>query len=856
MRKITIHILIGILLASGSWLNAQTAYGIRDGWFTDDTQPPKFFTFETDAPATTTDIATLPFADDDQVLAFERRGDNGLFYILKKGNSLDALITHPHEYYEIDINTGALSAAIPLSAAFAVGEFAVDFAWDDMTNEMYAVTVVNGFNGGSFRTIAADGTLGAAVAITGMGGIITAATFDSSGNFYVLGLDNTWYSVDLVTGVATAVGTTGIDLDTINSAHTAFANDVSYMPNTDNQGFFFPLWVNELYTCDLAGGSAAATVVDNIGDGGLNFTTSGISIFNLDFDAQMVDINVDNCSIKFAQVTVTIKNAGTQPISNFDVAYVLNGGAAISETYTNTINPFQTVEYTFMTTVDLTGLSSYIMDAFVTMGTDQNPLNDAVIGKNLVVTVGGGLVNEDFESGDLSDLDYLPDDWSKSTLTTDNGWLYVDVTTLPTTPDFGAFFMGGPAGALTIPHTKFMAAQEGGGGGGNKTEDYLFLPSISTQDYTGLSFNFDYYYEDDNAGADGPENAKIDISIDGGTTWTEFYDLPGEDVVGSPSIGTDTHAWIDGVSLPLDPSLEGLADVRFRFHYDDGGNASSGLAVDNVSITGTFTGTPVTVDLVSPLIEEAYVPQGTPHHVIYQMDFAISDPSRTLILNDAVFKTNGSYLPSDINIQGDTLGFRLWYSTDTISGPGDHLLGRITALPSNSELVFSCMNFPTQFGGEGTIFLTVDIADDAVDNRTIWVEAVDVTNDIDFLRGDETGTLIPSERQIIGAPPIIPSEIFMSDLFTPNGDGNNDNYTMFGGAISEENFTFAIFDRNGKEVYKTNNVKEAITTGWDGTVDGEIAPNGVYLWSLEGYYLNGQELSYGDKKTGVVRLLR
>ncbi|MBR2618219.1 MAG: gliding motility-associated C-terminal domain-containing protein [Paludibacteraceae bacterium] len=63
----------------------------------------------------------------------------------------------------------------------------------------------------------------------------------------------------------------------------------------------------------------------------------------------------------------------------------------------------------------------------------------------------------------------------------------------------------------------------------------------------------------------------------------------------------------------------------------------------------------------------------------------------------------------------------------------------------------------------------------------------------------------------------ITSELF-PNIFTPNGDGVND--------ILLADYSISIFDRNGNLLYKGSE-------GWDGTVNGKPANQGVYLYVIE-----------------------
>lgn len=67
------------------------------------------------------------------------------------------------------------------------------------------------------------------------------------------------------------------------------------------------------------------------------------------------------------------------------------------------------------------------------------------------------------------------------------------------------------------------------------------------------------------------------------------------------------------------------------------------------------------------------------------------------------------------------------------------------------------------------------------------------------------------------------------NAFTPNGDGLNDVFRIFG--TPPENITrynFQVFNRWGEKIFGTNNIEE----GWDGTAKGQFCPAGVYVWDI------------------------
>jgi hypothetical protein len=75
-------------------------------------------------------------------------------------------------------------------------------------------------------------------------------------------------------------------------------------------------------------------------------------------------------------VTVTIKNFGTDPQSNFPISYTMDGGAPVNATITSTIVGGATLDYTFTGTVDLSVYGTYDFEACTYLVGDENTGND------------------------------------------------------------------------------------------------------------------------------------------------------------------------------------------------------------------------------------------------------------------------------------------------------------------------------------------------------------------------------------------------------------------------------------------------------------------------------------------------
>ena len=72
------------------------------------------------------------------------------------------------------------------------------------------------------------------------------------------------------------------------------------------------------------------------------------------------------------------------------------------------------------------------------------------------------------------------------------------------------------------------------------------------------------------------------------------------------------------------------------------------------------------------------------------------------------------------------------------------------------------------------------------------------------------------------------SEIGMPTIFTPNGDGINDNFTPVI-YTKIKNASIVIVNRWGNVIYSNSN----LISGWDGTSNGKECAEGVYFWKVD-----------------------
>ncbi|HKZ65741.1 MAG TPA: gliding motility-associated C-terminal domain-containing protein [Chitinophagaceae bacterium] len=89
-------------------------------------------------------------------------------------------------------------------------------------------------------------------------------------------------------------------------------------------------------------------------------------------------------------------------------------------------------------------------------------------------------------------------------------------------------------------------------------------------------------------------------------------------------------------------------------------------------------------------------------------------------------------------------------------------------------------------------------------------------------------------------------DVFVPNVFSPNGDGKNDMLFVYGNYIDK--LDMRIFNQWGEQVIMIN----SRTSGWDGTHRGKAQPVGVYVYTLQAVLSDGRTI----KMKGSITLLR
>jgi gliding motility-associated-like protein len=92
------------------------------------------------------------------------------------------------------------------------------------------------------------------------------------------------------------------------------------------------------------------------------------------------------------------------------------------------------------------------------------------------------------------------------------------------------------------------------------------------------------------------------------------------------------------------------------------------------------------------------------------------------------------------------------------------------------------------------------------------------------------------------------ASIYVPNVFSPNSDGANDRFQVYGNCI--ELNTLRIFDRWGEKVWETSDIRQS----WDGYYHGELQLPGVYVYYLN--YSAAANKGVGKQLKGSLTLMR
>lgn len=321
----------------------------------------------------------------------------------------------------------------------------------------------------------------------------------------------------------------------------------------------------------------------------------------------------------------------------------------------------------------------------------------------------------------------------------------------------------------------------------------------------------------DNVTCNGSNDGKVDVTVNGGTppytflwntnaTTEDINELPGG--VYTVTV-TDANGCSETITATVTeaPALVVNANITGSVTCAGGSNAMITVSVNGGvgPYTYSLNGAAYQVDSVFRNLAP-----GTYVISVRDAEGCITSTSATNVLDGDIFTLE--YIDIEITRgEEDTLV--------AILDPSDTPLQTIAWTPTTG---LSCTNCLSPIANpEQTTVYTVTATD---------TNGCSVTTTVTVLVNDDFRVALPN-------------------IFTPNGDGNNDDFRFwsFGAVVTE----VRIFNRWGSQVYFNPN-QESTAPGWDGTHNGEPAPEGTYVYVIDVEYANGEK----RQTTGSITLIR
>jgi hypothetical protein len=103
------------------------------------------------------------------------------------------------------------------------------------------------------------------------------------------------------------------------------------------------------------------------------------SMMTLDLSVISIDSPVGTAEYTDSElVTITIQNAGSDSISNFDLSVQVDSGDTITETYSGTLSPGESDQFTFGQSFDLSSVGNHEITVTALLDGDESSSNDSI----------------------------------------------------------------------------------------------------------------------------------------------------------------------------------------------------------------------------------------------------------------------------------------------------------------------------------------------------------------------------------------------------------------------------------------------------------------------------------------------
>ena len=358
-------------------------------------------------------------------------------------------------------------------------------------------------------------------------------------------------------------------------------------------------------------------------------------------------------------------------------------------------------------------------------------------------------------------------------------------------------------------------------------------PVIGVDVGAGFTQNVDCY--------DG-SNGVIQIGVDGDTTGFTYIWSTGattSQITGLSTMGMDSAAYYVTVTdatgcVASDTVYISQPESPVMAYYTGSTVACAGQATGTITLDSISGGTApylFSFGANGPYGSDAILTQGLRAGVytVYTQDVnGCIDSVENIIVRDTINYQVTAYQDQTINL-GDTV--RLYGTVNSTLTAADSALVSWSQVDLNTG-----------------IRSTILVGPDALTGFTPPIFYTDMQFILSLNNGcgDSSIVTIEVNRQ---------QTVFVPDAFSPNGDGTNDIFTVYGSTDVSRIKKFMIFDRWGETVhisedFEPNSVDPA--HGWDGTFRGQEMNPAVFIYYVEIELANGEIVS----RKGDVTLIR
>ncbi len=262
--------------------------------------------------------------------------------------------------------------------------------------------------------------------------------------------------------------------------------------------------------------------------------------------------------------------------------------------------------------------------------------------------------------------------------------------------------------------------------------------------------------------------------------------------------------------------------------------AGAGNHIVTYGISGTCGDTATISIMVIEKANATITPAGPFCDNATPLNLAAVDPGGAWSGNGITNSSLGSFNPA---VAGNGT-HSIVYTISGVCGDSDTTL--ITIYESPAVLVFStnetCINM-----NDGMAW--TEISGGVPPYSILWSNAE--TTDSIFLLSPGTYNLIVNDANGCGWTRQLDIEqsndlcytphVWVPNIFSPNGDGNNDVAYVRGEGVSY--LTFTIYDRWGEKIFESN----SMAVGWDGTYKGKDLDPAVFVYYVEATFVDGSK---------------